>query len=71
MPAEGAGGGLVLRNEAFARVKIDQLLKDAEWALTDGVSVRYEYPLDDGGRADQLVAVIEDEIKAHSEPSHA
>ena len=41
-----------LRNEAFARVKIDQLLKDAAWALTDGVSVRFEYPLDDGGRAD-------------------
>ncbi len=39
-------------NEAFARVKIDQLLKDAEWRLTDGLSVRYEYPLDDGGRAD-------------------
>ena len=41
-----------MRNEAFARVKIDQLLKDADWALTDGVSVHFEYPLDDGGRAD-------------------
>jgi len=39
-------------NEAFARIKIDQLLKDTEWRLTDGISVRYEYPLDDGGRAD-------------------
>jgi type I restriction enzyme, R subunit len=39
-------------NEAFARIKIDQLLKDTEWRLTDGLSVRYEYPLDDGGRAD-------------------
>jgi len=39
-------------NEAFARIKIDQLLKDTEWCLTDGRSVRYEYPLDDGGRAD-------------------
>jgi type I restriction enzyme R subunit len=39
-------------NEAFARIKIDQLLKDTDWRLTDGVSVRYEYPLDDGGRAD-------------------
>jgi type I restriction enzyme R subunit len=39
-------------NEAFARIKIDQLLKDTEWCLTDGLSVRYEYPLDDGGRAD-------------------
>ena len=41
-----------MTNEAFARVKIDQLLKDTEWRLTDGLSVRYEYPLDDGGRAD-------------------
>lgn len=41
-----------MTNEAFARVKIDQLLKDAEWRLTDGLSVRYEYPLDHGGRAD-------------------
>lgn len=41
-----------MTNEAFARIKIDQLLKDTEWRLTDGISVRYEYPLDDGGRAD-------------------
>ena len=41
-----------MTNEAFARVKIDQLLKDTDWRLTDGLSVRYEYPLDDGGRAD-------------------
>ena len=39
-------------NEAFARVKIDQLLRDTDWNLTDGHSVRYEYPLDDGGKAD-------------------
>jgi len=32
-------------NEAFARVYIDQLLRDADWKLTDGQSVRYE-PLD-------------------------
>ncbi len=41
-----------MTNEAFARIKIDQLLKDADWRLTDGLSVRFEYPLDDGGRAD-------------------
>ncbi|MCA1524275.1 DEAD/DEAH box helicase family protein [Bradyrhizobium yuanmingense] len=41
-----------MTNEAFARVKIDQLLRDANWHLTDGLSVRYEYPLDDGGKAD-------------------
>ena len=39
-------------NEAFARVKIDQLLRDTDWKLTDGRSVRFEYPLDDGGKAD-------------------
>jgi type I restriction enzyme R subunit len=42
-------------NEAFARIKIDQLLKDTEWRLTDGLSVRYEYPLDDGGKADYVL----------------
>jgi type I restriction enzyme R subunit len=42
-------------NEAFARVKIDQLLKDTEWRLTDGISVRYEYHLDDGGKADYVL----------------
>jgi type I restriction enzyme R subunit len=41
-----------MTNEAFARVKIDQLLRDAEWRLTDGRSVRFEYALDDGGKAD-------------------
>lgn len=41
-----------MTNEAFARVKIDQLLRDAEWRLTDGRSVRFEYGLDDGGKAD-------------------
>lgn len=37
-----------MTNEAFARVKIDQLLKDADWNLSDGRSVRFEYPFDDG-----------------------
>ena len=44
-----------MTNEASARVRIDQLLKDAGWRLTDGVSVRYEYPLDDGGKADYVL----------------
>jgi type I restriction enzyme R subunit len=39
-------------NEALARVEIDQLLKDTEWRLTDGISARYQSPRDDGGRAD-------------------
>ena len=41
-----------MANEAFARVKVDQLLKDTDWPLSDGRSVRFEYPLDDGGKAD-------------------
>ncbi|HZR89960.1 MAG TPA: DEAD/DEAH box helicase family protein [Bradyrhizobium sp.] len=44
-----------MANEAFARVKIDQLLKDADWALTDGRSVRFEYALGDGGKADYVL----------------
>lgn len=35
-----------MTNEAFGRIKIDQLLKDTDWRLTDGISVRCEYPLD-------------------------
>jgi type I restriction enzyme R subunit len=54
-------------NEAFSRVEIDWLLKDAAWDLTDGHSVRYECRLSNGTRADYvlcdrhgpLMAVIE------------
>ena len=38
--------------EAFSRVKIDSLLKDASWNLTDGVSVLFEHALPDGTRTD-------------------
>jgi len=41
--------------EAFSRVRIDAQLKDVGWDLTDGRSVRYEYPLDDGSRADYVL----------------
>ena len=34
--------------EAFSRVKIDALLADAGWNLTDGASVLFEYALSDG-----------------------
>lgn len=37
-------------------MKIDQHLKDVGWALTDGKSVHFEYPLDDGGKADYVLA---------------
>ena len=41
--------------EAFSRVKIDALLKDAGWNLTDGVSVLFEHALPDGSRADYVL----------------
>ena len=42
-------------NEAFSRVVIDSLLIDQGWNLTDGSSVRFEYTLTDGKRADYLL----------------
>lgn len=44
-----------MTNEAFARARIDQLLRDAGWSVVDGRSVRYEYPLDDGGKVDYVL----------------
>ena len=41
--------------EAFARVKIDALLKDAGWNLTDGASVLFEHALPDGTQADYVL----------------
>lgn len=41
--------------EAFSRVFIDGLLKDQNWNMTDGRSVRFEYTLSDGTRADYLL----------------
>lgn len=41
--------------EAFSRVVIDALLKDAGWTLTDGQAVLFEHPMPDGGRADYLL----------------
>ena len=38
------------KTEAFARVKIDALLDDAGWNLTDGVSIQFEYALSDAVR---------------------
>ena len=37
--------------EAFSRVQIDVLLKDAGGTLTDGVSVLFEHALTDGACA--------------------
>ncbi|WP_287799804.1 type I restriction endonuclease subunit R [Acidiphilium sp.] len=44
-----------MTTEAFARVKIDDLLRDSGWRLTDGQSVRFEYALSSGGRADYVL----------------
>ncbi len=41
--------------EAFARVKIDALLKDAGWNLSDGSSVLFEHTLPDGTQADYVL----------------
>ena len=41
--------------EAFARVKIDALLTDARWSLTDGSSVIFEQSLPDGTQADYVL----------------
>ena len=41
--------------EAFSRVRIDALLTDAGWNLTDGTSVLFEHALPDGSRADYVL----------------
>ena len=41
--------------EAFARVRIDALLQDAGWNLTDGSSVLFERALPDGTQADYVL----------------
>lgn len=41
--------------EAFSRVRIDRLLSDVGWPLTDGTSVHFEYALPDGTRADYVL----------------
>ena len=41
--------------EAFSRVKIDALLRDAGWDLTDGLSVLFEHRLPDGTHSDYVL----------------
>ncbi len=43
------------KTEAFARVKIDELLRDAGWNVIDGVSVLFEHALPDGTQADYVL----------------
>ena len=42
--------------EAFSRARIDALLTDAGWDLTDGTSVLFEPALGDGSRADYVLS---------------
>lgn len=46
---------MAAQTEAFSRALIDRQLEDAHWQVTDGVSVRFEYPLPDDTRADYLL----------------
>lgn len=41
--------------EAFSRILIDRQLEEVGWNLSDGASVRYEYSLPDGTRADYVL----------------
>lgn len=43
------------KTEAFARTLIDAQLADQDWKISDGISVRYEYTLPDGDRADYML----------------
>ncbi len=58
-------------NEAFARVRIDALLKDAGWDLEDGVSVRFEETLTDGTKADYVLCDRQGRPKAVLEAKRA
>ncbi|MCB1355994.1 MAG: DEAD/DEAH box helicase family protein [Maritimibacter sp.] len=44
-----------MSTEAFSRAKIDALLTDVGWSLTDGRAVHFEYTLPDGSRADYVL----------------
>jgi type I restriction enzyme, R subunit len=44
-----------MTNEAFSRVKIDAQLKDEGWETSEFNSVRFEYVLPDGTKADYVL----------------
>lgn len=46
---------MAAQTEAFSRALIDAQLEDAGWKTRDGMSVRFEYTLPDGSRADYLL----------------
>ena len=43
------------QTEAFARTLIDAQLGDQHWQISDSTSVRYEYTLPNGDRADYML----------------
>ena len=43
------------QTEAFARTLIDAQLSNQDWQISDGTSVRYEYTLPNGNRADYML----------------
>ncbi len=59
------------RTEALARAKIDELLKDAGWSVTDGASVLFEHTLPDGTRADYVLCDRAGRPTAALEAKHA
>jgi len=44
-----------MTNEAFSRVKIDAQLRDQGWAVDNPITIRYEYVLPDGTKADYVL----------------
>ena len=46
---------MAIQTEAFARTLIDAQLNDQHWKISDGTSVRYEYTLPNGDRADYML----------------
>lgn len=46
---------MATQTEAFSRVKIDAQLRDVDWQIDDGHSVRFEYTLPDSTRADYVL----------------
>ncbi|MDP2825373.1 MAG: DEAD/DEAH box helicase family protein, partial [Sulfuritalea sp.] len=63
------------QTEAFARTLIDAQLDDQDWKISDGISVRHEYTLPDGDRADYMLCGREGRglaiVEAKRESIHA
>ena len=57
--------------EAFTQVKIDALLKDTGWNLTDGSSMLFEHALPDSTQADYLLCDRQDRPMAALEAKQA